>query len=273
MALKINSAQNSLLQSLNKSQQSLSDSLQRLATGRSINKAADNSAGLIIADSLASQARGLGQSIRNASDALAITQVADGALSASAEIVGRIRTLSLQAAQDGQSTESRQAIQTEINTSLAALDDIAQTTSYNGQKLLTGTFTDRTFQIGGQSGESVNISISAADSQQLGGLADINVLTQEGAEQAIATADRALEQINSNRANLGATSNGLQSSINNLSATQINLEAAQSQIADTDYAEESMILAKMKVLTKAQSFAAAQAGNINKNNLMNLLQG
>ena len=272
MALKINSAQNSL-QSLNKSRQSLADSLQRLATGRSINKASDNSAGLIVADLLASQASGVGQSIRNASDALAITQVADGALSTGSEIVGRIRTLSLQAAQDGQSVESRKAIQAEIDSSLKALDDIAQTTSYNGQKLLTGTFTDKSFVVGGQSGENVTISISGATSEQLGGLADINVLSQQGAEQAIAAADQALQQIDSNRANLGATSNGLQATINNLSATKINLEAAQSQIAETDFAEESMILAKMKVLTKAQSFALTQTGQINKNNLINLLQG
>lgn len=273
MTLKITGNQNPLLHSLDKSSRALDDSLQRLSTGRTINKAADNSAGLIISDALASQASGIGQSIRNASDAMAITQVADGALSGSAEIIGRIRTLALQASQDSQSYDSRQAIQAEIDSSLQALDNIAQTTSFNGQKLLTGTFADRSFQIGGQSGETVNLSIADASSQQLGDLASVNVLSQEGAEQAIAVADQALAQINSNRANIGSVSNQLGSTINNLSTTQINLQAAQSTVADVDFAEESMNLAKMKVLNKAQAFALAQTGKMNQKNLIGLLQG
>lgn len=273
MALKITSNQDSLLQALDKGNQSLNDSLQRLATGSSINKAADNSSGLIISDALSSQARGMGQSIRNANDAMSITQVADGALSGSADIIGRIRTLAVQAAQDGQSADSRQAIQGEIDNSLQSLDNIAQNTTFNGQQLLSGTFTDKSFQVGDQGGETVNISIAGATSQQLGDLANINVLSQEGAQQAIASADQALSQINDNRANLGSTSNQLNSTINNLSTTQVNLQAARSSAGDVDFAEESMNLAKMKVLTKAQTFAAVQAGKINAKNLLGLLQG
>lgn len=273
MALKITDTQNSLLQALDKGNQSLNDSLQRLATGSSINQAADNSSSLIIADALSSQARGVGQSLRNASDAMAVTQVADGALGGSADIIGRIRTLALQAANDGQSIESRRAIQTEINSSLQALDNIAQNTSFNGQQLLTGTFTNKSFQVGSQSGETVNISIAGATRQQLDGLSNINVLSQQGAQKAIAAADQALSQIDSNRANIGSTGNQLASTINNLSTTQVNLQAAQSNVGDVDFAEVSMNLAKMQVLTQAQTFAAAQSGKINEKNLMTLLQG
>jgi len=273
MTLKIGGQQNPLLQTLKKSNQALNDSIERLSTGKAINKAADDSAGLIVSDILASQARGLGQSIRNANDAMAITQVADGALSGGAEIVGRIRTLALQAAQDGQSADSRRAIQTEINSSLQALDNIAQTTSFNGQKLLDGSFTGKSFQIGGESGETVNISISGAGSQQLGDLAGINVQSQEGAEQAIAAADQALALIDGNRANLGSISNQLSSTVNNLSTTQVNVQSAQSSIADVDFAEEAMILANMKILNKAQVFAAVQTGKMNEKNMISLLQG
>lgn len=118
---------------------------------------------------------------------------------------------------------------------------------------MTGTYTDRTFQIGVQSGDNVTINIGGASSRQLGGLADINLLSQAGAEQGVKVADQALQQI-------GAIANGLLAAINNLAVTQINLQAAQSQISDTYFAAESMTLAKMKVLTQAQCFAAAQTG-------------
>ena len=114
----------------------LSASLERLSSGLRINKAADDASGMSIADSLKSQALGLGQAVKNANDGISMVQTADGALQESINIVNSIKTKAIQAAQDGQTTDSRKAIQSDITKLLQELDDIAKTTSFNGQKLL-----------------------------------------------------------------------------------------------------------------------------------------
>ena len=262
---------------LRKSNELLSSSLERLATGKRINRAADDAAGMTMADSLSSQARGLGQAMRNANDAISMGQVAEGALSESTSIIQTIRGKALQAAQEGQSLESRQALQADIDKAVASLNDIAANTSYNGQPLLSGTFTNRQFQVGAAPGETVSASLGSAAANTLGGengsLAEINVLTQEGAQAAIGIVDQALEQVGGMRAEIGAMQNQLSSTVSNLSVTAINVQSAQSSIADVDYAEESMVFARMKALNKAKVFAATQANNLNKGNVLNLLQG
>ena len=272
MSLRINTNTSSAFSSyqLQKSQQDLSDSLQRLSTGRRINKASDDAAGMVIANQLASQSNGFGQAIRNANDAISITQVADGALGQAADLIQDIRVRAIQAASAAQSPESLQAIQADIDSSLAALTDIAKNTSFNGHKLLSGTFTDRQFQVGTSSGETVEISIGSIDptrisDQTLGAFADIDVTTQDGAQAAIELADTALDYISQQRSNIGSSQNQLESTINNLSNARINTLSAESQIRDLDYAEESMILNKIKLLSKARSFALAQANTSAKN--------
>jgi len=262
---------------LNKSNELLNASLERLASGSRINRAADDASGMIIADSLSSQARGMGQAIRNANDVISMGQVADGALGESASLVQTIRVKALQAAQDGQSLESRQALQADIDKALGSLNNIAQNTSYNGQQLLSGDFTNRSFQVGANAGETVTTSLGSAEAGKLGGpdgaLTDINVLSQEGAQAAINIADQALERINTMRADIGATQNQMSATVNNLTTSSVNVQAAASSIQDLDYAEESMIFAQMKALNAAKVFAATQAGNTNKTNIFNLLQG
>ena len=263
---------------LQKSTQSLASVLEKLSSGKRINRAADDASGMHIADMLGSQARGLGQAIRNATDAVSMAQIADGALQESSNLIQTIRTKALQAAQDGQTTESRKAIQADIDKALASLNQIAQTTSFNGQKLLSGDFTDKSFQVGAYPGETVTASFDSAEAAKLGDsevgqLSDINVLTQEGAQKAIQIADEALSQLNQNRSSIGSLQNQLEATIGNLSTTQINVLSAQSAIQDVDVAEESMVLSKMNVLNKARAFASAQANKMNKENVLNLLQG
>ena len=263
---------------LQKSNQSLASVLEKLSSGKRINRAADDASGMHIADMLGSQARGLGQAIRNASDAVSMAQIADGALQESSNLIQTIRTKAIQAAQDGQTTESRNAIQADIDKALGSLNQIAQNTSFNGQKLLSGNFTDKSFQVGAYPGETVTASFDSAEAAKLGDpangqLSDINVLTQEGAQAAIRIADEALSQLNQNRSNIGSLQNQLESAIGNLATTQINVLSAQSAIQDVDVAEASMVLSNMKVLNKARVFASAQANKINKENVFNLLQG
>lgn len=170
MALRINTNVSSLNAHKNmvKTDNQLTTSLERLASGLRINKAADDASGMSIADSLRSQGMGLGQAVKNANDGINIVQTADAALEESINIVNTIKTKAIQAAQDGQTTESRAAIQADIDKLMEELDIIAKTTSFNGQKLLSGQFTDKKFQIGAYSGETVNISIASSESTKIG---------------------------------------------------------------------------------------------------------
>lgn len=272
MAITLNTNSGSLnsLSQLQKSREGLSASLNRIGTGKRITKASDDPSGMMIANALGSQARGMGQAMRNASDAISIVQTADGALGESAGIIDSIRENAVRAVNGSHSVESRAAIQAEIDGSLKALDDIAQTTSFNGQKLLSGDFTNKAFQVGAGSGETVSLSIGSAESSQLGSaeqgsLSSIDVTTVEGAEAAIAIADAALSEVNGSRSNLGSTQNQLESTISNLSSSQISALSAQSAIQDVDIAEESMVLSQMETLTKAKTFAMAQANAMSKN--------
>lgn len=279
MAITINSNSISLaVNQLGRSQKNLASSLEKIASGRRINKAADDAAGMSIADSLLSQARGTGQALRNANDAISMAQVADSALGQSTALVQSIREKALQAANASQTTETRQALQTDINKSLAQLNKIAQTTTYNGQELLSGTFTGKEVQTGANSGETIKLSIAAATADKLGSpalgkLSEVNVLSQESAQNAIEIADAALGQINTSRADIGSTQKQLASTINNLATTGTNLLSAASTIGDVDLAEEAINFASMKVLTEAKSFALVQAKNMNKQNVLSLLQG
>lgn len=228
--MKINSNTSSMLanRQLGDAYKSFSDSINRLSTGKRINKAADDASGMTIANRLNSQATGMGQAIKNANDAISVTQIADGALEEAARLINTIKTKSIQASSDGQSHESRVAIQADINNALESLDRIAQTTSFNGQKLLSGAFTDKQFQVGANPNETVKISIGSSDSVHLGSeengsLSSIDVTTFESSQKAIEIADAALEQVNMIRSSIGSTHNQLASMINNLSSSQINI--------------------------------------------------
>ena len=151
-----------------KNDNALSASLERLSSGLRINKAADDSSGMAIADSLRSQGLGLGQAIKNANDGISMVQTADGALDEAIKIVNSIKTKSIQAAQDGQTTDSRNAIQSDISKLMQELNDIAKTTSFNGQKLLSGNFTNKSFQVGAYTGETVGVSIGSSEANKIG---------------------------------------------------------------------------------------------------------
>lgn len=170
MGLRINTNVDALNahKNLIKTSTAMSQSLERLSSGLRIGKAADDASGMSIADSLKSQHLGLGQAIMNANDGISIVQTADSALEESINIVNTIKKKAIQAAADGQTTASRTAIQSDISKLMEELDMIAETTSFNGQKLLFGDFTNKRFQVGAFSGETVNISIASAQSNKIG---------------------------------------------------------------------------------------------------------
>jgi len=137
----------------------IDNSLAKLSSGLRINTAADDASGMAIADSLRSQASALGQAVANANDATSIIQIADKAMDEQLKILDTVKVKATQAAQDGQTSETRKALQSDINRLLQQLDNIAQQTSYNGQNLLAGSFTNKEFQIGAYSNQTVTATI------------------------------------------------------------------------------------------------------------------
>ncbi len=186
MALKINTniAALNAHRSMIKNDSMLGDSLERLSTGLRINKAADDSSGMAIADSLRAQSLGIGQAIRNANDGISMVQTADGALQESINIINTVKTKAIQAASDGQTTSTRRAIQNDIDKLLEELDAIAKTTSFNGQKLLSGAFTNKSIQIGAFANETASISIGSTEAAKVGHIsqADLSLASKSGGE-------------------------------------------------------------------------------------------
>ena len=364
----------------------LDKSLASLSSGLRINKAADDASGMAIADSLKQQAQGLSQAINNANDGIGVVQTADGALDEYINIVNTIRTKAIQAASDGQNSDSRAAIQRDIDRLLEEAQNIAATTSFNGQTLLNGGYQDKFFHIGAYSGETVSISIDNAqtdnvsqfalldgtgtvgtggtggttiqltatdvdgvsadsgavaiasgatalqaaqsvvdkfnaDAQDAGAdlrasvietstgysvridssddisggaitdgtagstaaiaatasegttntLDTIDVSTRANAEKAIIITDYALKELDAVRSDIGSVQNQLESTIRNISVTQVNVQAAESQIRDVDFAAESANFAKLNILAQSGSYAMSQANAVQQN-VLRLLQ-
>ncbi|WP_172198383.1 flagellin B [Campylobacter sp. RM16188] len=170
MSFRINTNINALNTHANavSNNRELSMSLGKLSSGLRIQTAADDASGLAIADSLRAQANALGQAIANGNDAIGIIQVADKAMDEQLKILDTIKVKATQAAQDGQTTQSRQALQADIVRLMEELDNIGNTTSFNGQQLLNGTFSNKEFQIGAYSNQTVKASIGATTSDKIG---------------------------------------------------------------------------------------------------------
>ncbi|MEA3523056.1 MAG: flagellin B, partial [Campylobacterota bacterium] len=158
----------------------LDKSLARLSSGLRINTAADDASGLTIADSLRSQANSLGQAIANAGDAIGVIQTADKAMDEQLKILDTIKTKAVQAASDTQNATSREAIQKDVNRLLEQLDNIAKTTSFNGQVLLSGTYTNKSYQVGAYSNQTISASIGNTQSLAIGNIASKTDIAQVG---------------------------------------------------------------------------------------------
>ncbi len=182
LGIKTNISALTSFENINRTENRSISSVERLASGLRINKSADDSSGMVIADSLRAQALGFGQASRNANDAISIVQIADAALAESQNILNAIKVKSIQAAQDGQTLDSRKSIQSDINMLKKEFDSIAETTSFNGQKLLSGGFTDKSFQIGSGSGEVINLSLGSAVSNKIGHLTTGNLVIDRQAQ-------------------------------------------------------------------------------------------
>ncbi len=375
----------------------LDKSLTALSSGLRINKAADDASGMAIANTLRQQAEGLGQAVMNANDAIGVTQTADGALDEYTKIISTVRTKAIQSASDGQTLDTRRKIQSDIDRLLEEAQNIAATTSFNGQTLLNGAFQNKSFHIGAYSGETVKLSIDNAQTDNVGKFAfaettggflgttagstgttasltatvtnadgqavtvtvnesfedgehksyeivqalvdefnaqaqinnadikasiyedadstvtnpqygirlsssnpisginisdsggnaafngttatpdlansldTVDVTTRPAAEKAIIIADYSLIDLDNTRSDIGSVQNQLESTIRNISVTQVNVKSAESQIRDVDFAAESANFAKHNILAQSGSYAMSQANAVQQN-VLKLLQ-
>lgn len=251
--------------------QMMNRSLERLSSGLRINRAADDPAGLAISEKMRAQIRGLEMAEKNALDSISLLQTAEGGLHESHAILHRIRELAIQSANDTNMTKGdRQAMQEEVNHLLDELDAITDRTEFNTQTLLDGSFKNKKFHIGANSGQNMTVSIDemSVDSLGLNGLrADAEgetggILTQEGANDALDILDDAVNRVSMQRARIGATQNRLEHTVSNLATTRENLTAAESRIRDADIAKEMMNFTKYQILTQASIAMLAQAQQI-----------
>ncbi|MCX6050940.1 MAG: flagellin [Campylobacterales bacterium] len=257
----------------------LDKSLQSLSSGLRINKAADDSAGLAIANKLSAQSQGLGQAIKNANDGIGLIQTADGAMQEYGDIMKRIRVLATQASNDTQDATSRGYISKEIQSLAAEASDIGVNTKFNGIALLAGTSGSTAgtfvFHVGAYNNETQSLVIGSADLTTLAGAsgtsASFSVSTQGDAEGTITTMDTAIKAVDGLRATMGAAQNKLESTIRNISVTQVNITAAESNIRDVDFAAESANFSKHNILAQSGSYAMSQANAVQQN-VMRLLQ-
>jgi flagellin len=258
MALVVNSNVSSLnaQRQLARSTNDLSTSYERLSSGKRINSAKDDAAGLQISSRLTAQVNGLNQASRNANDAISLAQTAEGALDEYTNTVQRMRTLAVQSSNGSNTTADRTALNAEFSELELELVRIASQTSFGGVSLLDGTYSAQ-FQVGADASQTISISVSDDFSGVVG--VGGGVSTFDTAQTAIIDLDSALATVNAARADLGAKQNRFSSVIRSNDNTSQNISSSRSRIEDTDYAKESAMLARNSVLQQASSSMLAQA--------------
>jgi len=244
----------------------MSKSLEKLSSGFRINRAADDAAGLAISEGLRSQVGGLKVAVRNAQDGVSVVQTAEGALTETHSILQRMRDLAVQAANDGSlDTNAKAAADSEYQELSKELDDISNKTSFNGVKLLDGSFTGKSFQVGANANDTLTVNLAtASDAATL--LTTVGDLTTAAnATTAISAVDSAIATVSSTRAALGASQNRLEHKINNLNVAVENLSASESRIRDTDMALEMVSFTRSQILSQAGTAMLAQANQAPQN--------
>jgi flagellin len=240
-------------------------SLEKMASGTRISKAADDSAGLAISEKMRADIRSLRQDSRNANDGISLVQVAEGGMNEVSNILTRFRELSIQAASDTIGDKERSFINKEVQQLRAEVDRISATTEFNGHKLLAGEGEKLEIQVG--LNNSPENDRFVFDTQKMKtsldglGLGDINTESKEAAQTNLAKIDAAITTLSENRSEIGALQNRLGSSVQNLAIYEENLSAARSRIYDVDMAAESSEMTKNSILSQAGTSVLSQANS------------
>jgi flagellin len=243
----------------------MSANMEQLSTGRRINSAGDDAAGLAIGQNMTAQVRGLDQAVRNLNDGVNMLQTAEGALNETTNMLQRMRELAVQSASGTYSATQRSYLATEFLALGSQIESIASQTTWNGYTVLTGTMGGTTagtysFQAGQTSGQTIDVAIAQMG---LTGLsmtaAAVGVSTAASASAAIASIDSAINTVNSQRATIGAAINRMTYAIDNVTNISSNTSASRSTIMDTDYATASTNLSKTQIIQQAATAMLAQA--------------
>jgi flagellin len=230
-------------------------SMERLSSGYRINRAADDAAGLAISEKLRGQIRGLSQAQRNAQDGVSLVQTAEGSLNEVHSMLQRVRELAVQYQNGTLSTSDKSAITAEAQQLSKEIERIGKTADFNGIKLLDGSQTTISFQVGANDADTIAVTTASLGSKIGGTVGDIDVTTST----AIAGIDKAIDAVSSLRGSFGAVQNRLEHTLNNLATYQENLTASESRIRDVDMASEMVEFSKNQILQQAGTSMLAQA--------------
>ena len=262
----------------------LDSAMEKLSSGSRINYAKDDAAGQAISTRLTAEVQGLAMASRNASDGQSLIDTADGALAESHNLLLRMRELAVQSANGTMATSDRAALDAEVGQLVSEVERIAQNTTWAGNNLLEGN--SFTFQVGTANSTASKITIGVDDARAIalglvtdgdadgdfdaGEVRAVGVATQATAQSAIDTIDTAIGKVSAARAELGAYSNRLSSTMANLDQIAVNLASSNGRIQDTDFAAETSNLAKNQILQQAATAMLAQA-NASKNSILTLV--
>ena len=251
-------------------------SSEKLSSGYRINRAADDAAGLAISEKMRRQVRGLTQASANAQDGISAVQTAEGALNEVHDMLQRMNELAVKASNDTLQTSDREYIQREVNALVEEIHRTGASTQFNDTNLLDGTFRHKKLQVGSEAVDTNQIEIDivklTASGLEIDGT-KVKVIGTSGvnARNSIGVIKSALEAVSSQRADLGAVQNRLEHTIKNLDNVVENTQAAESQIRDTDMAEEMVRYSNNNILAQAGQSMLAQANQTNQG-VLSLLQ-
>jgi flagellin len=248
---------------------SLSKAMEQLSTGKRINSAADDAAGLAITNKMSAQIRGLNQAVRNANDGISLLQTAEGATQEITNMLQRMRELAVQSANDSNTSTDRSALNAEVTALKSEITRISSNTEWNGMKLFAATNASAggigatgnvTLQVGvdGSANNQITVQLDSITSSALS-LTSLTLATRSGSTTALATLDTAISTIDTDRARFGATINRLTYAADNLANVSQNAQASRSRILDTDYAQTTTELARTQIIQQAATAMLAQA--------------
>ena len=258
---------------LNMSASAMATAVQRLSSGLRVNSAKDDAAGLAIAERMSAQVRGMNVAIRNANDAISLSQVAEGALGTVGNMLQRMRELAVQSANATNGAGDRSNLDAEFQQLGAEITRVLQNTKFNGLAIIGANAGTSTFQVGANSSDTIAVTTTRLDNNaNVTAVTSTNVTTAALATAAIDLVDTALTTINNERALYGATQNRFESVISGLQINVENQQAARSRIVDADYSSETAALTRAQILQQAGVAMLAQA-NASPQSVLSLLRG
>ena len=257
----------------NMAQGMLGQAMQRLSTGKRINSAKDDAAGLAITTSMTAQINGMNQGIRNANDGISLSQTAEGALNEVTNMLQRVRELAVQSSSGTYQTSDRTNMQQEVTSLTTQIGSVLSNTQFNGNTLFSTTSgSNLTFaiQAGANSSDTITLTSNAIDGTNVNSTS-LDVSTAAKATTAVGKVDSALADVAKANSGFGAGESQLSSAVNNLTSNSTNLSDARSRILDTDYSAESTAMSKAQILSQASSAMIAQA-NQSSQSVLSLLR-